>query len=391
MIPRYDCPEISSLWSDAHKYALFVRVEMALMRAQEEKGLVPPGTHKAFDSVVLNPQRIAEIEAEIRHDIVAFTTHVSDQVEPKYSKWLHFGITSSDVLDTTLMLQIKESLLHVRSRARELVKALQDKSLETDDLYTIGRTHGMYAEPMYFSAKFASAELEIQRALDDYEDTFVGQFSGAVGNYTISPPEVEQRACEILGLTPEVFSTQVIPRDRIAREVMVGARLAKAIERLCVEIRHLQRSEVGEVEEAFSAKQKGSSTMPHKRNPIASENLTGMARVVASHVSIALDNIPLWHERDISHSCTERLYLPDHFGILYYMCRRATILVSTLVIKRDVITKRLEEARQDSSFLLHKAIRESAPDETREDIYRKVQEQAFNGKLDKVPLEEYFQ
>ena len=383
MISRYEVPEISKIWSEESRFARLLEVEIALLKALEQKGKIPKGVSTHFANVKISPARIHEIEVTTRHDVIAFCTSITEQVDPQFARYFHFGVTSSDILDTALSLQIRESVGWIVRDLRHLIAELDKQIERTKDLLGMGRSHGMSAEPMVFAQKFLSARMEIKRRLDTYskiaDEEMTGQISGAVGNYTVLDPEVEALTLGHLGLKTEPVSTQVIPRDRIAKIVGEGALIASALERLAVEIRHLHHSDIGEVHEGFKAGQKGSSTMPHKKNPIASENITGLARVLRSHFDIALENIVLWHERDISHSSAERLYLPDHFGLLVYVIRRMSATIRDLEVHREMIESKVEKNFSTlSSFVLHVLIEENAV--PREELYPIVQAASFEAK-----------
>lgn len=385
MINRYDVADISNIWSDKNKYTKMLEVELAILEALEDK-MVPKGTAAEIRAKAeIRPSRVDEIEKVTKHDIIAFCTSIAEQFTAETGKFFHFGVTSSDIIDSALSLQIRESLDFVVKDMEELCDSLLAKAQETKEILTMGRSHGMFAEPMSFGQKFLGAFVEFKRRLkelkDFQKDGLTIQFSGAVGNYCILSTEDEKKAADILGLPVEEVSTQVIPRDRIAKLVSIHGLIAAAIERLAVEIRHLHRSDVFEVYEGFSKGQKGSSTMPHKKNPISTENLTGMARMLRSHVSIALENCILWHERDISHSSAERFYLPDNFGIMVYTLRRMKSTIDNLVVQKDIIEDRVKgTSAYLSSFYLHFLIANT--EFMREDCYKIVQQVAFELKMD---------
>jgi adenylosuccinate lyase len=383
VIPRYNVPDVASIWSEENRFKKFLQVELALLQVLEDKKKVPEGTTKAYAHVKISPERIGEIEAVTRHDVIAFCTSITEQVDPKHARFFHFGVTSSDVLDTALTLQLKDSLELVVADVKALLAALRAKVDETKDLLCMGRSHGMYAEPMVFAQKFLSFECEIARRLKDYEAALAteltGQISGAVGNYTILDADIEAKTLQKLGLRPEAVSTQVIPRDHVAKLVGIGALTAAALERMAVEFRLLHHSDVAELYEGFKKGQKGSSTMPHKKNPISSENITGLSRMIRSHLEVAMQDCVLWHERDISHSSAERLMLPDHFGLLSYALRRMADTLTNLVINREhVEAKVANNFASLSSFMLHELILLNSS--TREELYALVQEASFIAK-----------
>lgn len=382
MIPRYERSEISKIWTDQSRFTYLFKAELAILQALENAGRVPKGvTETTKKSCKIKPERIYEIEAEVHHDVIAFTTSITEQLPTEIGKYFHFGVTSSDILDTALSLQIKDSLKVITADFELLFSSIEHSIDQSKDILTLGRSHGMYAEPLIMAQKWLSFYAEFKRRheelLEFSKNDLHAQFSGAVGNYTILSPELEELAAKELGLPVEPLSTQVIPRDYIAKLIGIIAQTATTIERMAVEIRHLQHSDVGEVFEGFAKKQKGSSTMPHKKNPISSENLTGMARLLRSHVSVALENCLLWHERDISHSSNERMYLPDSLGLISYSLDRLSSTVKNLVYKKETIENKVKENSNFlSSYYLHFLIENS--DLTREQLYRFVQEASFS-------------
>ncbi|MCB9092010.1 MAG: adenylosuccinate lyase [Halobacteriovoraceae bacterium] len=381
MIPRYDCPEISSIWDEEYKFTQYLKVELALMKALESQSFLPEGTSKQIlEKVKINPQRIQEIEKEVHHDVIAFCTSITEQLNPSMARFFHFGATSSDIIDTATNLQVKESLQKILKIYHDLLLTIWNKVEETKNILAMGRSHGINAEPLIFSQKFLSFFSELARSYIDlssfYQSELTAQFSGAVGSYTVLNHEIERLASEFLGLPTETVSSQVIPRDRFAKMVSIIARAATGLERLAVEIRHWQHSDINEAAEGFSKNQKGSSTMPHKKNPISSENITGMARMLRSYLVVAYENIVLWHERDISHSSTERLYLPDCLGLFYYALNRMNQTVQNLVVNREIVEHKVKNSSVFlSSFYLHELLKST--DERREDLYRYVQESSF--------------
>lgn len=381
MIERYEVAEIKKIWEDHAKFAYYLQTELAILKTREKQGKVPAGTtEKIASTAKISPERIQEIEKTVKHDIIAFCQSITEQVPEEVGRYFHYGVTSSDVIDTATSLQLKDSLKVVISDLEKVVATAKNMADRYQQLLTLGRSHGIYAEPMSFGQKFLGAASEFKRRLQDYQNFYreelTGQFSGAVGNYVYISPQEEKEALALLELHPETVPTQVIPRDRIAKLVGIGGLLASAIERLATEWRLLHHSDVAEVHEGFSQGQKGSSIMPHKKNPISGENLTGISRYLRSHVVMALENCVLWHERDISHSSTERLYLPDHFGLVCYALRRLQSTLENMVIKEDFI----EEKTQTyftflSSYFLHYLIDHTTY--AREKLYPVVQQAAF--------------
>jgi adenylosuccinate lyase len=336
VIARYSRPEMAAIWTDARRYDLWLEVELAACEAMEEADLVPAGTAAALrPRVRLDPARIAELEAGTRHDVIAFLTHV-EELGGEPARWLHLGMTSSDVLDSAFALQLRAAADLLLAGVTRLGEALGRRAREHRRTPMIGRTHGMHAEPTTAGLVFAGLAAEIgrhrERLVRAREAIAVGKIAGAVGVYGALSPEIEARALLRLGLVPERVATQVVARDRHAELFSALALCASGVERLALQIRHWQRTEVGEAEELFAAGQKGSSAMPHKRNPVASENLCGMARLVRGYAAAALENVALWHERDISHSSVERIAAPDATGLLDFMLARAAGLVERLVV-----------------------------------------------------------
>lgn len=383
MIERYDSPEISEIWKDYNKFSTYLSVELALVKALEGK-LIPDGIHDLIKGKAkIDPERIKEIEKVTKHDVIAFCTSITENIPSEVSKYFHFGCTSSDIIDTATNIQIKQSVDLIHKKLKKLLDALEKKAQETKYLICMGRSHGMNAEPMSFGQKFLSYYAELNRRYDeltDYlENEITGQISGAVGNYTVLSTEIEKEAIESLGLKVEPISSQVIPRDRIAKLISINSLIASALERIAVEIRHLHHSDMGEVFEGFSKGQKGSSIMPHKKNPISGENISGLARVIRSHLTIAHENIPLWHERDISHSSAERMMLPDNLGLTFYAINRMTSTIENLVINEDHIKYKVyDNYTYLTSYLLHQIIPQY--DGPREDIYPLLQKAAFEAK-----------
>lgn len=380
MIERYNSPEISDIWSEQSKFKTFLEVELALIKALEGKR-IPEGISQAIkEKAKISVERINEIEKATRHDVIAFCTSITENLPDEISKYFHFGCTSSDIIDTATTLQIKRSCNLIKNQLKKLNESLLTKAEETKHVICMGRSHGMNAEPMSFGAKFLSSYAEFSRRLQDLnrfiENDLTGQLSGAVGNYTVLSPEIEKEAIESLNLRVEEVSTQVIPRDRILKLLSITASIASAIERIAFEIRHLHHSDIGEVHEGFAKGQKGSSTMPHKKNPVSGENLSGLARVIRSHLIVGHENNALWHERDISHSSAERMILPDNLGLCFYSIRRLTSTIDNLVVHTDRIQAKVYgDFSYLSSFVLHKLIEEN--NASREELYSVVQDASF--------------
>jgi adenylosuccinate lyase len=345
LIERYTLPEMGDLWTESYKLTTWLQVEIAVCEAQAQLGYIPSGAVEEIKTKAnFDPKRVLEIEAEVRHDVIAFLTNVNEYVGDA-GRYIHLGLTSSDVLDTALALQLVTSLDVLSKRLEDLIGAIRQKAHEHRYTVMAGRSHGIHAEPITFGFKLAGWLAEVlrhQERLKVLRKTIaVGKISGAVGTYANIEPRVEAIACQKLGLQPDTASTQVISRDRHADYVQQLALIAASIERFAVEIRNLQKTDVLEVEEFFAKGQKGSSAMPHKRNPIRSERLTGMARLVRSHAGAALENVALWHERDISHSSVERVILPDACILTHFMLNEITELVKNLLVYPENMARNL--------------------------------------------------
>lgn len=336
MITRYSRPEMAALWSDESKYNLWLEVEIAALEGLVEEGVVPKS---ALENVrkksKFSVERILEIETQVKHDVIAFLTNIAENVGDD-ARYLHLGMTSSDLLDTAFSLQLCRASKMILADLKQLKEAVKEKAFKYKTTPCVGRSHGIHAEPTTFGLKVANwhAELERQekRVRQAADDMAVGALSGPVGTFAYLTPSVEAFVCKKLGLKPDPVSTQVISRDRHAALFSAYAQLGGTLERIVIEIRHLQRTEVREAEEFFSKGQKGSSSMPHKRNPILSENVTGLARLLRAWAGAALENVALWHERDISHSSVERVIAPDITITLDFMLSRVTGLISNLVV-----------------------------------------------------------
>ena len=380
MIARYTRPEMARIWSDENKYRCWLQVEIAASQALAEAGIVPQAAADAIrDKADFSVDRIDEIEAEVKHDVIAFTTAVAEHIGPE-SRWLHYGLTSTDVVDTAQALQLKEASAEIRAGILKLSDILARRALEFKHTPIIGRTHGVHAEPTTFGLKLLLWFSEMQRNLMRFdaaaEDLRVGKLSGAVGTFGHLKPAHEEAICDALGLKPVDVATQVVQRDRHAAYIAALAILCSTLDKIATEIRHLQRTEVREAEEFFSEKQKGSSAMPHKRNPIASEQISGLARVVRANAQTAFENIALWHERDISHSSAERVILPDSTILADYLLAKTATLLDKLLVYPARMLKNLESTGGlifSGQLLLDLA--ESGM--LREDAYRLVQGHAM--------------
>jgi len=380
MIARYTHPEMGRIWSDQRRYETWLLVETAAADAMAAAGIIPPEAARdirergAFDIA-----RIEEIERTTQHDVIAFTTAVGERVGPS-ARWLHFGMTSSDVIDTAQALQMREACDVILKDLAALAAAIGDRALALRRTPMIGRTHGVHAEPMTFGLKlalwFAEVQRDVERVRRARAAVSVGKLSGAVGTFAHLPPEIEQDVCRRLGLEPAPVASQVIQRDRHAEQLSALAITGASLEKFALEIRGLQRTEIGEVEEPFAHGQKGSSAMPHKRNPIGCEQIVGMARLLRANAHAALENVALWHERDISHSSVERVILTDSFIVLDHMLRRFTRIVQGMVVHPERMLENLNRSRGvvfSGSVLLALA----AKGVSREEAYEWVQRNAM--------------
>lgn len=346
MIERYMRPEMQAIWNDENKYKVWLRVELEACEAWSELGVIPKeDVAKLWANAGFDLKRIQEIESETRHDVVAFTRAVSETLGDE-RKWVHYGLTSTDVVDTALAYLIKEANDVIRRDLELIIDVLKRRAIEHKDTIMMGRTHGVHAEPTTFGLKLAIWYEEMKRNLERFnraaQEVEFGKISGAVGTYANIDPQVEEYVCRKLGLTPAPVSTQTLQRDRHAHYLSVLALIGTSLEKIAVEIRHLQRSEVREVEERFHKGQTGSSAMPHKRNPIASENISGLARVLRGNMIAEYDCVPLWHERDISHSSVERIILPDSTMLVNYMLQRMAGLLDNLAVYPDNMRKNMD-------------------------------------------------
>ncbi len=390
MIERYTLPEMGSIWADQHKLEAWKEVEVATLRAFETLGKVPAGVADATAAAACpTPEEVAEREAVTNHDLAAFVDLLGQAAGAEAATWVHYGLTSSDVLDTAGGLLLRDSADLLAGALTSLRKTVVDKAFEHRDTYMIGRTHGIWAEPTTFGLKLAGWAFELsrdeQRLSAARETVSVGKLSGAVGTYAHVPVAVEAAVCDSIGLAVESASTQVTARDRHAQYLTTLAVVGASIERMATEIRHLQRSEVGEAREGFRKGQKGSSAMPHKRNPILSERMTGLARLLRGYSQVGLENVALWHERDISHSSAERVVLPDASIVLHYMLVKFKGLVDDLVVDQERMMANLESTNGlvfSQAVLL--ALVETGV--TRDEAYRIVQRNAMEAWDDKGHL-----
>jgi adenylosuccinate lyase len=381
VIPRYTPSEFAELWSPSRRYAVWLEVELSACEAMEEAGLVPPGIAAAIrgKKLQLVPARIDEIERTTKHDVIAFLTHV-EELAGLEARWLHRGMTSSDVLDTSLAILLRDAADLLIARCDQALAALARRAREHARTPMIGRSHGIFAEPITFGLALAGHHAEMARGrvrlLTARREIAVGKIAGAVGTYAHLSPAIEERALARLGLEAETVATQIVARDRHAAYFAALALVAAGIERLATNVRHWQRSEVAEAEEAFTPGQKGSSAMPHKRNPILSENLCGLARMVRAAVAPALEDVALWHERDISHSSVERMIGPDATATLAFMLERSARLVEGLVVYPENLQKNLERAGElyFSEAVLLALVEAGMP---RQDAYVLVQRHAM--------------
>ena len=380
MIPRYTPPKMGRVWTDQRRYNSWLLVESAAADAMATHGVIPADAARDIrEKGSVDVSRVEEIEEVTQHDIIAFTTAVAEKVGPA-ARWLHFGLTSSDVLDTALALQLREACSVLLTDLDALADAVRARAEEHRHTPMIGRTHGVHAEPMTFGLKLALWFDEIRRDRDRLERArdivSVGKISGVVGTYAHLDPAIERAVCERLDLRPVRVASQIIQRDRHAELVSALAITGASLEKFAVEVRGLQKTEIGEVEEPFAKGQKGSSAMPHKRNPIGCEQITGLARLLRANAMAALENVALWHERDISHSSVERVILPDSFCALDHMVRRFTRIVQGLVVYPDRMLENLERSRGVvfSGTVLLELARKGI---SREEAYRWVQRNAM--------------
>lgn len=380
MIPRYMRADMARIWSDENRFRKWLAVEVAATETLAEAGIVPKdAAHAIKERADFKVQRIHEIEAEVKHDVIAFTTAVAEFVGP-HSRWFHYGLTSNDVVDTAQALLIREASELIAQDLERLLEVLKRRAWEFKDTPMIGRTHGIHAEPITFGFKIANWYSETQRNITRFkaaaEDMRVGKFSGAVGTFAHLTPELEEKMCERLGLKAAAVSSQVIQRDRHAAYLATLAVIASTLDKIATEVRHLQRTEVREAEEYFSEKQKGSSAMPHKRNPVTCEQISGLARVVRSNAQAGFENVALWHERDISHSSVERVIIPDSTTLTDYLLNKTANIVDQMFVypERMLMNLNLTKGLVFSGQLLLDLVENGM---SREDAYRLVQMHAM--------------
>lgn len=394
MIKRYTRKLMGDIWTEENKYRTWLKVEIAACQAMAEAGKIPQSALDAIrERANFSVERIEAIEAETRHDVIAFLTSVAEFVGPD-SRYIHLGLTSSDVLDTSMACLLKYAGEIILEDCDRLLSAIKTRAFEHKETVMIGRSHGIHAEPITFGLKLAVWYDEMRRnrgrMVRAVENISVGKVSGSVGTFANISPQVEARVCQILDLKPAPASTQIIQRDRYAEYFTTLAVIASSVEKISVEIRHLQRTEVLEVEEYFSSGQKGSSSMPHKRNPIGSENLCGLARVIRANALVSLENVPLWHERDISHSSAERVIAPDSTILMDYMLNRLTGLIGNLLVYPERMKENLNQMKGlvfSQQILL--ALAEAGV--SREDAYQLVQYQAMKVWEEKVDFQSLIQ
>ncbi len=385
MIERYTRPAMGAIWTEENKYTCWLKVESAASTVLSEFGVIPAAAAEAIAAHAgFSVERIQAIEAEVKHDVIAFNTSVAEVLKEKgygeHSRWFHYGLTSNDIVDTAQALQIKEASALLREGLVAMLAVLKRRALEFKHTPTIGRTHGIHAEPTTFGLKMLNWYAEMERNLTRFdaaaEDIRVGKLSGAVGTFGHLKPEHEEKICERLGLKPASVATQVIQRDLHAAYISTLALIGSTLDKIAVEVRHLQRTEVREAQEYFSEKQKGSSAMPHKKNPITSEQISGLARVLRGNAQAAFENIPLWHERDISHSSVERVIFPDSTILVDYLLAKSTDLIDRLLVYPERMLKNLESTGGlifSGQLLLDLA----EAGMLREDAYRLVQSHAM--------------
>ncbi|GAB4365643.1 MAG: adenylosuccinate lyase [Calditrichia bacterium] len=389
MIERYSLPEIKRIWEDENKYRIWLEIEILACEALAKLGKIPADALEEIRTKAnFDVNRILEIENTVHHDVIAFLTNVAEYVGPA-SRYIHYGMTSSDILDTTLAVQMKQAGQLILEKLQSLKHVLAERSREFKDTVMVGRTHGIHAEPITFGLKLAlwysDTRLNIERLNQALSTISVGQISGAVGTYDHLDPQVEKYVCEKLNLQPAPISNQIIQRDRHAEFLNTLALIGAGLEKIAVEIRHLQKTEVLEVEEPFGKGQKGSSAMPHKKNPILCERISGMARLLRGYAITSMENIALWHERDISHSSVERIIIPDATMLTYYMLVKIIQILKGLVVHKEKMLENLNLTRGliFSQAVLLRLIEKGL---TREEAYQMVQRNAMKVWEKQIPF-----
>jgi adenylosuccinate lyase len=380
MIPRYTRPEMGRIWTDDNRYAKWLEVEIQACEAMAEEGLIPQEAARVIrEKAGFSVARILEIEEKTKHDVIAFLENVAEYVGPE-SRFIHMGLTSSDILDTSFALLLREAMVLIIEDVAAIMDVLRERAYEHKHTVMIGRSHGIHAEPITFGLKLALWHAEMRRNRERLEaalkDISVGKLSGAVGTFANVSPKIEARVCERLGIRPAEISTQVVQRDRHAAYFSALAVLGGTLEKIAIEIRHLQRTEVLEAQEPFSKGQKGSSAMPHKKNPIGCENISGLARLLRTNALAAMENIALWHERDISHSSVERVIGPDSTILADFMLHRLTGILRGLVVYPENMKRNLDKL-QGLIFSQQILVRLSEGGMKRKDAYELVQRNAM--------------
>lgn len=391
MIDRYTLPKMREIWSEEHKFNTWLEIEVAACEAWAKLGKIPPSSLKKIKkNATFSLKRINEIEKTVDHDVIAFLTSVAEKVGPD-SRFIHMGLTSSDVVDTSLSLLLRDAADIILKDIDEFIKILKNMAKKYKDIVMMGRSHGVHAEPMTLGLKFALWMKEMERNKERMAQARttinVGQISGAVGTYSNLDPKVEELTCRKLGLTPSPISSQVIQRDRHAEFMAVLAIVAATLEKIALEIRGLQKTEIGEVEEPFKKGQKGSSAMPHKKNPITCERICGLARVVRANSMVAMENVALWHERDISHSSTERITMPDSTTLVDYMLQKMSWVIDNLVVYPERMKQNINKS-QGLTFSQRLLIALIDKGLTRENAYQIVQTAAMKARTSGKQLKE---
>ncbi len=393
MIPRYSLPEMSNIWTEENRFNIMLSIELKVLETLYQEKIIPKKDYEEIiKKIKIDIAKIKEIEEVTKHDVAAFVDQLSESIGSNAAKWIHFGLTSSDILDTATGLQLKQSCEQLLKRLEVLINVLKQQSLKYKNLIMMGRTHGVHAEPITFGYKLAGWYFEMKQHYEVLkyvkQIVSVGKISGVVGTYSQLSPDIEKKSLKKLNLKPEPVSTQVVPRYRYAYYLSTLANIAASLERFATEIRHLQRTEVLEAEEPFSKGQKGSSAMPHKRNPVGSENICGLARLIRSYAITGYENIALWHERDISHSSAERIILPDASIALDYILNRFTNIMKNIVVYPENMLKNLQKSYNIfySQTILSELIKTGLTRQKAYTIVQQIAHEALLGKKDFVKL-----